>query len=353
MILRAKRRPCEGIELRRVMFVTNSLTGGGAERAINILCDQLHADGWDVALLPINSGAEDKIQPRCEIFSLNRTWNSGIFSTLSSWLQYRKVIRDWSPEIIVLNCDLPEFFAAADRYRCEYVAVEHSRIRWQRRRFLGYICRRILEGRKISWVSVSSQLSIWPWGKKPDRILENAVHTPKEHVALLPVPKIARVIFIGRLVKEKNPGIIIELADRLSLEAVFIGEGVERENLELVVREKSLPVTFMGHLMDPWSVVQDGDLLVVPSKSEGDGLVVIEALAARMPLLLANISDFQRFNLDPKHYFADIAELEHKVLEFKDRLYELEVSHEVGSKIVESRMPEKVGAEWEEFLTAL
>ena len=320
---------------------------------MNILCDQLNSVGWEIALVPINSGPLDQVQPKCEVFTLNRTWDSGILETLYSWIKYRKVIRNWLPDIIVLNCALPEFFAAMYPFKCKYVTVEHSRIPWLGRSFLGRICRMILNHRKTSWISVSSQLTIWPSGEKPNKIIENAIHIQREHDVLTPSKKVSRIVFIGRLASEKNPQVIIELARRLRIMTLIIGDGSERETLEELVREDNLPVTFTGHLTDPWSVIQNGDLLVVPSKSEGDGLVIIEALNIRMPILLANITDFQRFNFNPKHYFQDITELEYKVLEFKDRLHELEVDHELAIRIVGERKPEKVGEKWEEFLMTL
>lgn len=40
----------------KVAIVTNSLTGGGAERAMNLAANALHAAGIQVLLIPINHG---------------------------------------------------------------------------------------------------------------------------------------------------------------------------------------------------------------------------------------------------------------------------------------------------------
>jgi hypothetical protein len=38
----------------KIMFVTNSLSGGGAERATNVLVNALFDEGIDVVLMAIN-----------------------------------------------------------------------------------------------------------------------------------------------------------------------------------------------------------------------------------------------------------------------------------------------------------
>jgi hypothetical protein len=54
----------------KIMFVTNSLSGGGAERATNILINALSDTGTDVELVAVNDGPMDLVEPSCEVFEL-------------------------------------------------------------------------------------------------------------------------------------------------------------------------------------------------------------------------------------------------------------------------------------------
>lgn len=78
------------------------------------------------------------------------------------------------------------------------------------------------------------------------------------------------------------------------------------EQLRNTVTSKSLQATFSGQVLNPWLAVQEGDLLVVPSKYEGDGLVVVEALHQKIPILIADIPEFRRFALPNSNYCKDV-----------------------------------------------
>ena len=90
----------------RVMIVTNSLSGGGAERSMNLLANELTKRGWPVSLVPINSGKPDQVVPVCSVFPLNRIWNGSFLNTVVAFWNFNKVVNSWKPDIIVLNCDL-------------------------------------------------------------------------------------------------------------------------------------------------------------------------------------------------------------------------------------------------------
>ncbi len=53
----------------KVFFVTNSLSGGGAERATNTLVNALHSIGLDVSLITLNGGINDLVEPKRPVFN--------------------------------------------------------------------------------------------------------------------------------------------------------------------------------------------------------------------------------------------------------------------------------------------
>ena len=54
------------------LFVSNSLSGGGAERAINIAVNEMAKKKSPVGLLVINNGPQDLYAPNVPTFQLNR-----------------------------------------------------------------------------------------------------------------------------------------------------------------------------------------------------------------------------------------------------------------------------------------
>jgi glycosyltransferase involved in cell wall biosynthesis len=96
------------------------------------------------------------------------------------------------------------------------------------------------------------------------------------------------VVTIGRLDEQKGYPVLLEAAARLP-EAIFViaGEGPERPGLEaladrLDVRDR---VRFLGHRTDVPQLLAAGDVFALPSLHEGTSLAVLEAMAARRPVV--------------------------------------------------------------------
>ena len=96
-----------------------------------------------------------------------------------------------------------------------------------------------------------------------------------------------KLISVGNLKSQKNyPNIIwaVELLKKesdLKPHLLILGEGPERNAIELIIKEKNLEedVNLMGLHSDPLSLIKKADLLVLPSNFEGFGLVIVEALS--------------------------------------------------------------------------
>jgi glycosyltransferase involved in cell wall biosynthesis len=114
------------------------------------------------------------------------------------------------------------------------------------------------------------------------------------------VPPDRRVAcFVGNLVPEKGPDILIEALSRLdpsvlrSLRMVFIGEGPLKEKL-LASAERlgiSKAISFIGR-RSPQDVawwIAASDVVCLPSRREGCPNVVLEALASGRPVVAAAV----------------------------------------------------------------
>ena len=167
------------------------------------------------------------------------------------------------------------------------------------------------------------------------------------------IQELNRLAFIGRLSPEKRPEVVIQVAKQSKQKLVIIGEGLLRTELEEKVRSESLNVDFLGRLDEPWTEIMIGDLLIIPSAFEGDGLVVIEALQQGIPILLSDIFDFRRFEFSENNYCKEIGDFVQKINTFKNDLTPLIVSSEISEPILKSRSIEIVGDAWEAFLNEI
>lgn len=72
---------------------------------------------------------------------------------------------------------------------------------------------------------------------------------------------------------------------------MLMGDGPERAGLEGLGRELGLQdrMTFTGWVEPPWVARQRCDVLVMPSRVEGFGLVAVEALLAGIPVVASRV----------------------------------------------------------------
>ena len=98
-----------------------------------------------------------------------------------------------------------------------------------------------------------------------------------------------RIGFIGRLDPVKRIGDLIDAISLLSpdISLEIFGEGSERASIEDHIRRLQLTgrVKLHGSIASPWQALAGIDLLVLPSEAEGFGLVLIEAMAAGVPVI--------------------------------------------------------------------
>ena len=101
-------------------------------------------------------------------------------------------------------------------------------------------------------------------------------------------------IFIGRLIPQKAVDILISAFKKLDSESylLIVGQGKDREKLEQQVKMNELEkrVVFTGIRNNIPQLLLSSDCFILPSRYEGSPLVLTEALAARVAII---VSDFE------------------------------------------------------------
>lgn len=119
------------------------------------------------------------------------------------------------------------------------------------------------------------------------------------------LPKKGENIFIcsvGRLEAQKDFSFAIETASLLKekgLEFIWyiIGEGSERQKLELLIKGKKLEnnVLLLGQQMNPYSYMEKCDLYVQTSKYEGLSVAVAEAMILCKPIIVVDVQGLREY----------------------------------------------------------
>lgn len=116
----------------------------------------------------------------------------------------------------------------------------------------------------------------------------------------LPISK-KIILFVGSLTPRKAPDVLLKamcgVIQKVSnAYLVFVGDGMIREDLEKLAHDLNInqSVRFTGFIPDDLKLLyyKASDLFVLPSFSEGFGIVLLEASAFGLPLVVSNLEVF-------------------------------------------------------------
>lgn len=340
--------------MERIFIVTNSLAGGGAERSMNLVANGLASRGYEVHIVPINAGPEDLVRAATNVMPINRPWKSGIKETFFALIRFRRILKQIRPDILILNCELPELFGAFFSNQCKIIVVEHTSQPWRGRTSIGVIVRAILMQKSANFVGVSENLRMWPTRSSIKTVVRNPL--PPEFLRMEDrsesIKEQGRLIFIGRLSPIKRPDIFLQICEATKLPGLIIGEGAERFAIENWISEKKLNIQLLGNVDNPWLKVNSQDLLIVSSDYEGDGLVVVEGLAHGIPMILRDNSDLRKFGFTDSNYFIDVSEAK-TIIQGKASFASFLVPEDEVESILKPRGVNEVINNWEQVISGL
>jgi glycosyltransferase involved in cell wall biosynthesis len=268
-----------------------------------------------------------------------------VINTWSSYLEFRKSVENINPQILILNCELPELYGAMLSYKGKIFCVEHTTKPWKGRKLLGVAVRLLLRIKRVEWVTVvNTQKKIWFGGTVPAFIPNPYTHQLSETRTS---EKNAAIAFVGSLKPNKQPEWVIKTGLSLDLSVHIFGEGILRTKLEKKYYKYSNQIEFFGFLPNPWNLISSNRLIIVPSDYEGDGMVIVEAVLSGNPILLRNNVDLRRFGFEDKHYFKNLEDLmlivkRNLETSFKD----LVVSQPKANELQASRSLQRITQEW-------
>lgn len=106
------------------------------------------------------------------------------------------------------------------------------------------------------------------------------------------------VIFLGRLHPQKGIDVLLsafkqvrEKLSQFSWRLMLVGEGTRRPQYEAMADQLSIGpwVEFRGQVADPYPLLGQSDIFVLPSRSEGMSNALLEAMAHGLPCIVTDI----------------------------------------------------------------
>jgi glycosyltransferase involved in cell wall biosynthesis len=144
-----------------------------------------------------------------------------------------------------------------------------------------------------------------PYGIDPEEI--EVPYTKEECRGKLSLPIDDKIIlFVGYLVQYKSPDLLIEslplVIERIpEAKLVFVGDGPLRQDLEMLAKKLNVggKVEFTGMVPDDLKALyyNSADVFALPSTTSGEsfGIVLLEAAAAGLPIVVSSLTSFRAF----------------------------------------------------------
>lgn len=290
-----------------VAFCVTGLQPGGAERALVQIVTRLDRERWAPVVYSL-TGSGPLVQDLAdagipiEILQTRSAWDVGII---------RKLARKFKVQKPVLLQTFLFHANFAGRIAARLAGVPHvvSGIRVSEKRKNGHLLLDRLTNRLVKLnICVSQSVADFSVqvGKLPSskiKVIPNGVDFERFSTAepldlsQWKIPPDARVVlFVGRLDPQKAPDDLLQAFSRFAKEApefhlLFVGDGPLRSDLEQQVARSPVGdrIHFAGWQSQIPQMMRASTCLVLPSLWEGMPNVVLEAMAAGLPVISTKV----------------------------------------------------------------
>lgn len=312
--------------MKKVMFMTNSLDGGGAEKILQTILMNLDHNKYDMTLYSMH---------REDIKSMEYPANVCYKVIFDEYTGKQMLIRILDKLYLKIKGKIFQKCSAKLFYKLfihEKYDVEIAFIEGESTKIISGSSNK--KSKKYAWVHIDLEKNPWTQFmyknaldeekhyRKFDKIMcvsesvrdafldkYNGIDTSKVLVQYNPIDREKiitmsksesiikkqdkfRMVAVGRLVEQKGFDRLMEVCanlrdDGFEFEVIILGEGKERTKLEMLINSLQLLsiVKLPGYLSNPYSVMRTADLIVCSSRSEGFSTVLTEAMVLGVPIV--------------------------------------------------------------------
>lgn len=305
--------------MKKLMFMINSLYGGGAEKVLQTLLNNIDYEKYDVTLYSMHREKIDTSKyPKQVHYKVVFDDAKGIISDFfakvkgkiflkcSSRVFYRLFIHEkFDVEIAFIEGESTKIISGSPNKKSKKIAWVH--IDLLNNPWTDFLYRSVLDEKKqyqkydkILCVSDSVknaflekyELSEEKVTTQYNPIDRNEILKKAEEANPLPPKTKLRMIAVGRLVEQKGFDRLVRIVYQLKqegfdFELYILGEGEMRAELEEYISTHELEDTvyLLGYQDNPYSYMATSDLIVCSSRSEGFSTVVSEAVVLGIPVV--------------------------------------------------------------------
>jgi glycosyltransferase involved in cell wall biosynthesis len=274
----------------KILHITFSLTNGGVE---NLLVDvaNLQALENDVRLIIINDHYEKDLMQRISSHIRLKLYNRrpGSPFILAAFQIFLFILRN-RPDIIHIH--IPKLIVPTFFFRKKVVCTIHN---------VKDNSKLIRFNRHLIAISKSVKNDMKVRYQKESTLIYNAIDTRKVVSKTLSPNGIHsfKIVQVSRLNHvQKGQDILIKAFKHISglnsdVTLTLIGDGASKQSLESLIRSENLQdrIEMIGNKDREWiyNNLHQYDIFIQPSRFEGFGLTVVEAILSGLPVIVSNV----------------------------------------------------------------
>jgi N-acetylgalactosamine-N,N'-diacetylbacillosaminyl-diphospho-undecaprenol 4-alpha-N-acetylgalactosaminyltransferase len=311
---------------KNLSILIYSLAGGGAERVVSILLNELQ-DKYDITLVLMRNKIDYDIPKSIKVLFLedSNPVESGVKKLLKLpllGLKYKKFCKDNNIDISLTFMNRPSYVAIFSKifgnrvyniiserstpsmmYRDDNILSKISKILIKKLYPKADLIIANAEGNRIDLIDnfgiAESKVITIPNLFDLEKIEKNS----NEFVTNINFNRFT-FITVGRLDEGKNHKLMINAFSKLedvSTQLIILGEGINREALERQIIELKLMkrVFLVGFDNNPYKYFSKSDIFLFTSRYEGFPNVLVEALACGLPVISTDCKSGPREILAP------------------------------------------------------
>ena len=294
----------------KVIEVINSFSPGGAEILVKEMAKLLKERGVQVEVWGIGINTDEKFE--MEFIKELQGHHIGCFKfnkkphkeRLRTIVKIRKKIKEIRPDIIHVHGEAPMFYisVACTSLDIPLIQTIHSTVInepfLQKYYFNRKLKKFIAVSAKIKKILINklkirkNKISLIYNGIDIHKFRKRSVHKKNEQIKL---------VNVGRLAKEKDQECLIKSLfilknkyyknQHFPFKLIIVGVGELEAYLKDLTIEYGLQkfVHFLGAKRDIPSILMNSDIFILSSKWEGFPLVILEAMASKLPIISTNV----------------------------------------------------------------
>lgn len=295
--------------MKKVLHLLASNKFSGAENVVCTIIENFK-DEYDMVYCSPDGEIKKTLEKKnIQYFPLNKM----------SIFQLRKVIKEYKPDIIHAHDYTASVFATFSGFKGKIISHLHNNCPFAKSWNLKTILYNITIAKYTTVIGVSDMVYEEAIFKKRMKNKFVKLYNFVDKNMILSKLKEYKIdeeydlFFIGRLTEQKDPFKFIDIVNELhkkgnQVTAVMIGDGDLKNECQELINEYKLNkyVKLLGFVSNPFPIIKNCKIGIMPSKWEGFGLTAIEGMIIGKPVLNSGAGGLKEiFSENPEFICGD------------------------------------------------